>query len=126
MTTTSLRRVLAKLPGVIESDSMFSDDPAFWVNGKEIAHFESDTHLDVRLTRAEIRARKESLAEAGPLVRRRAPSSDWLVMDTATKAGRDLAVELVGRSAVIHAAPAGTAAAPPPTGSRLASLRRFH
>lgn len=121
-----LRRALAKLPGVTESESMFKQERAFWVNGKEIAHFESETHVDIRLTRAEIRAQKERLAAAPEVVRRRSPSSDWLVVEYATRAGYALALELAGRAAAIHAAPAGTAAAEPPTAGRLASLRRFH
>jgi len=121
-----LRRALTRLPGVTESESMFKEELAYWVHGREIAHFESDRVIDVRLTRAEIRAQKDRLAAAGEVVRRRAPSSDWLVVDFSTRPGYALALDLAGRAAVIHAAPPGKAAAEPPTGGRLASLRRFH
>jgi hypothetical protein len=103
---------------------MFKDGYGFWVNGKEIAHFESERLVDIRLTSAEIRARKDRLDPA--VVRRRTPSSNWVVVDFSTREGYRLALDLAGRAAVIHAAPAGQAAAEPPTGSRLASLRRFH
>ena len=119
-----LRRALARLPGVTASESMFKDGYGFWVNGKEIAHFESERLVDIRLTSAEIRARKDRLDPA--VVRRRTPSSNWVVVDFSTREGYRLALDLAGRAAVIHAAPAGQAAAEPPTGSRLASLRRFH
>ena len=48
------------------------------------------------------------------------------MVDFSTRDGYRLALDLAGRAAVIHAAAAGQAAAEPPTGSRLASLRRFH
>jgi len=105
---------------------MFKQDTAYWVNGKEIAHLESATQLSVRLTRREITARRDQLTAAGDALRRRAPSSDWVVVDFSTRSGYALAVELAGRAAAIHAALPGQAAAAPPTGSRLASLRRFH
>jgi Family of unknown function (DUF5519) len=46
-----LREALCQVDGVIESESAFKDDLAFWVNGKEIAHFEGDHAIDIRLTR---------------------------------------------------------------------------
>jgi hypothetical protein len=125
-TEATLRRALRALPGVAASDSMFTPEEAYWVNGTEIAHLEGDRHLGIRLTRPEIRVQRERLAAAGDTVRRRAPSSDWVVVDFSTRSGYRLAMELAGRAAAIHAAPPGTAAAEPPTGSRLAGLRRFH
>lgn len=38
-----VRRALLRLDGVVESPSMFTQDPAFWCEGKEIAHFEART-----------------------------------------------------------------------------------
>src|SRR5262245_6523900 len=119
-----LHRVMTKLPGVVCSPSMFADRPAYWVNGKEIAHFESPDALDIRLTRVEIRARRPQLVEAG-CVQLRASTSDWLTVDVSSRAGAELARELAGRSAALHAAPPGQAATEPPTGSTLASRRRF-
>jgi Family of unknown function (DUF5519) len=121
----SLRDALAGIEGVVESASMFTDDDAYWVNGREIAHFEDPTAVGIRLTRPEIRAARALLATGGP-VRRRAPSSDWVVVDVGTPEGAELALTLARRAAAVHAPPHGQAGAPPPTGSRLASLRRFH
>ncbi|HEY2947094.1 MAG TPA: luciferase family protein [Micromonosporaceae bacterium] len=120
-----LRDTLAEIDGVVESPSMFKDDDGYWVNGKEIAHFEEPGSLGVRLTRPEIRAAKALFTGDGP-ARRRAPSSDWVVIDVGTPEGIDLALSLARKAAAVHAPPDGAAAAPPPTGSRLASLRRFH
>lgn len=125
MDNRTLGDALAEIDGVVESASMFRDDDAYWVNGKEIAHFEGPTALGIRLTRPEIRAAKDLLAGDGP-ARRRAPSSDWVVVDVGTPRGVDLAMTFARRAAAVHAPPDGEAAAPPPTGSRLASLRRFH
>ena len=121
----TLRDRLVDIDGVLESPSMFKDDLAYWVNGREIAHFEQPTVLDIRLTRAEIRAIKERLA-SDPLIRRRASGSDWVVVDASTPDGVALAVELAERAAAVHRAPEGEIAKPPPTEGRLRSLRRFH
>jgi hypothetical protein len=53
--TDRLAAALCRIDGVTESDSAFKDAPGFWVNGKEIAHFEGASAIDLRLTRAEIR-----------------------------------------------------------------------
>ncbi|MEY2459251.1 MAG: hypothetical protein QOG30_1081 [Acidimicrobiaceae bacterium] len=50
----SLERRLSRITGVVVSDSMFGDGDAYWVNGKEIAHFEGDGVIEVRLTKAEM------------------------------------------------------------------------
>jgi hypothetical protein len=121
----SLRDRLAAIDGVVESPSMFKDALAYWVNGTEIAHFEGETAVDIRLTKAEIRAAKARLA-GEPLVRRRAAGSDWVVVDVSTAAGADVAVELAARAAAVNRPPDGRFAEPPPTGGRLRSLRRFH
>jgi hypothetical protein len=63
-----LRDALCLIDGVVESDSAFKDDVAFWVNGTEIAHFEADHAIDIRLTRSQIR-------RAGPSC---APTRGWL------------------------------------------------
>jgi hypothetical protein len=119
-----LRRALAAVDGVEESDSAFKDDVGYWVNGKEIAHFEGDRAIDIRLTRAVIRDRRAAL-RADPRVRLRASSSDWLTVELS---GADMAfvVELVEAAAAAHRAPAGAIPPPPPQGTDLARRRRFH
>jgi hypothetical protein len=56
-----LRQALAAIDGVEESDSAFKDDVGYWANGKEIAHFEGERAVDIRLTRAVIRDRRAAL-----------------------------------------------------------------
>ena len=45
----TLREAITALDGVIESPSMFRDDLAYWVHGKEIAHFEDAELIEIRL-----------------------------------------------------------------------------
>jgi Family of unknown function (DUF5519) len=128
-----LRRALAALDGVVESESAFKDDVGYWVNGKEIAHFEGERAIDIRLTRAVIRDRRAEL-KADPRVRLRASGSDWLTVEL-TEAFADpvavadpvaFAVELVAAAAAAHRAAPGTIAAAPPDGADLERRRRFH
>jgi hypothetical protein len=51
---SDLRAKLAVIDGVDVSESVFKHALGYWVNGKEIAHFESESVMDVRLTRAEL------------------------------------------------------------------------
>jgi hypothetical protein len=46
-----LRDAIAALDGVDESPSMFKDDLAYWLHGKEIAHLEDEDLIEIRLTR---------------------------------------------------------------------------
>ena len=49
---------LRRVRGLVVSDAMFGTGDAYWCNGKEVAHFESNTVIEVRLTKAEIRERR--------------------------------------------------------------------
>ena len=40
---------------------MFKDDIGYWVHGKEIARFEDEELIEIRLTREMIRERREEL-----------------------------------------------------------------
>jgi len=120
-----VRERLLAIAGVAEAPSMFKDDLAFWVNGTEIAHFEGETAVDIRLTRPVISAARASLRD-DPLVRRRASSSDWVVVSLESPAGIGRAVELAGIAALAHAPAAGTDPKLPPDGSRLQRRRRLH
>jgi len=120
-----LRQALAAIDGVEESDSAFKDDVGYWVNGKEIAHFEGERAIDIRLTRAVIRDRRAGLT-ADPRVRLRASGSDWLTVELTGRGAVAFVVELVEAAAAAHRAPSGTIAAPPPQGSDLSRRRRFH
>jgi hypothetical protein len=119
-----LRQALVAIDGVEESDSAFKNDVGYWVNGKEIAHFEGQA-IDLRLTRAVIRDRRAQL-KADPRVRLRASGSDWLTVDLTGPDAVAFVVELVEAAAAAHRPSAGTIATPPPQGTDLARRRRFH
>ncbi len=77
------------LPGVELRRSRFTGDEAFFLGTREIAHFHGERVLDIRLTRARIRARGE------PRARR-----DWIEFPFARRADLDRALDLV-REAVL-------------------------
>jgi hypothetical protein len=120
-----LRRALADIEGVEESSSAFKEDFGYWVNGTEIAHFEGERAIDIRLTRALIRDRRADL-RADPRVRLRASGSDWLTVELAGVDATTFVIELVEAAAAAHRAAPGTIAAPPPHAADLARRRRFH
>ena len=123
--TDRLSAALCQIDGVAESDSAFIGGPGFWVNGKEIAHFEGEHALDLRLTRAEIRARRAEL-RADPRVALRASSSDWLTMEFRTPADEQFVLGLAEVAAAAHRPADGSTPLPPPGGAALARRRRFH
>jgi hypothetical protein len=109
--TEPIRAALAAIDGVVESGSRYKPDLGYWVNGTEIAHFETDSVLDVRLTRAVIRTHRESL-RSDPAVTLRPGSSDWISVDIGGS-GAATAVRLVTLAAAAHRAPAGVTPRPP-------------
>lgn len=120
-----LRTRLAGIDGVIESESVYKSTPAYWVNGTEILHFENESEVDIRLTRAVIRHRRSTL-RADHRVALRASGSDWLTVRIHQPADEDFVVELAQAAAAAHRAPSTALAAPPPAGPDLARRRRFH
>ncbi len=105
---------------------MFSERPALWVNGKEIAHWDAGGTFDVRLTRGVIRELRSRL-RTDPRVRLRPSSSaDWLEVAVGDATSEELLVELVDRAADAHRPVLGKIAALPPQGEALARRRRFH
>lgn len=120
-----LREAIASLDDVTESESMFKDDLAYWVNGKEIAHFDTGEIIDIRLTRDLIRSRRAEL-RADPRIRLRPSSSDWISVQIALPDDITFAVHLAESAASAHRAPPGTTPKPPPAGTDLARRRRFH
>jgi Family of unknown function (DUF5519) len=120
-----LRQALTAIDGIQESDSAFKDDIGYWVNGKEIAHFEGDKAIDIRLTRAAIRDRRAEL-KADARVRLRASGSDWLTVELAGADTTAFVLELVQAAVAAHRTAPGTITAPPPSGAELAHRRRFH
>ena len=103
---------VAGVEGVVESRSQFKDVPAFWVNGTEIAHLETDDRLDVRLTRRLISLAREQLRD-DPAVELRRNSADWLTVDLSVPGGADRALELVEQAAAAHRALPGQTPRPP-------------
>jgi hypothetical protein len=117
-----VRAALLRIEGIVESPGIFYDNDAFWVNGKQIAHFRGDDAMEIRLTRrviSELRARLR--AEAS--VTLRSGSSDWI---TVALEDMELIRELAERAAAAHRAPSGTTPKPPPVGVALERMRRFH
>jgi hypothetical protein len=119
-----VRRALLRIEGVVESDGVFGDGPAFWVNGTQIAYFDGDSVLDLRLTRPVIGAQRDRLLAAG--IRRRSKSSDWVMLPIESKAQIAFALELAAMAAAAHRPAAGVSAKPPPQGADLERRRRFH
>lgn len=88
---------ILRLPGVELRPSRFTGDEAFFAGRREIAHFHGERTIDIRLTRARIRALKDDL-EADRRVTLRG-SSDWCELTFARKKDLDRAVELVKEAA---------------------------
>jgi hypothetical protein len=104
---------------------MFGHGTAFWVNGKEIAHFEADALIEIRLTRVVIRERRAALKEDSRVVLR--PSgTDWITVRFKTPDDVDFVSELVSRAEEAHRSSPGTSPRPPPTGADLERRKRFH
>jgi hypothetical protein len=122
--TEDLAAELCRIGGVVAGASAFKAGPGFWVGGKEIAHFEDEHVIDLRLTQAEIRARRAEL-RADPRVRLRASSSDWVTIEFASPADEQFVLALAEAAAAAHR-PADGSARPPPAGADLARRRRFH
>jgi hypothetical protein len=87
-----LRELILDVGDVAEAPSRYKDDLAYWVDGREIAHFEADDVLDLRLTRAVIREHRETL-KSDPRVRLR-NSSDWVTVEV-DPADREFVAQLV-------------------------------
>jgi hypothetical protein len=122
---TRARSCLLAIHGVVESGGTFSDGDAFWVNGREIAHFHGDADIELRLTRAVISEQRGRL-KADPRVELRRGSSDWITIHPANVSDLALLRELAELAAAAHRADLGTMAAPPPVGAALERRRRFH
>jgi hypothetical protein len=121
-TRERVRAALLRIDGVVESPGIFHDEDAFWVNGKQIAHFHGDDVMEIRLTRrliSELRGRLKAMSS----VAFRSGASDWISVAVDDAA---LIRELADRAAAAHRAARGTTPTPPPTGAALERMRRFH
>ena len=109
--------------GATIGEGAFGAGPALWVGKREVAHFDAECTLDVRLTKTEIRRRRDEL-NADARVTLRGNSSDWLELRVASDEDVEWAVSIVAAAVETNrpTAPAGL----PPTGSDLERRRRFH
>jgi hypothetical protein len=117
---------IRRLPDVEEGESAFGPGPGFWVGGKEVVHFDAPNLVDVRLTRAEIRASRAELRGDERVTLRASSSSDWL---EARMTGPDdvaFVAGLVERAVAAHRPDGDGLPKPPPTGADLERRRRFH
>jgi len=86
-----LERCCDGLDGVAVSEGAFSPGPAIWVGRRELAHFDADDTLDVRLTWRLISERRAELRSDVP-VALRPGSSDWIDVTIANESDRSFAV----------------------------------
>ncbi len=111
------------IQGAELGDGAFAPGPALWVGKREVAHFDDERTLDVRLTKSAIRERREEL-RADPRVVLRASPSDWLEVVVGNEEDAEWAYLLVADAvaANLPTAPPGM----PPSGAELKRRRRFH
>jgi hypothetical protein len=102
MTLAHLQEQIARIEGVVEAKSKFADRPAWWIEGKEIAHMDGDSVLDIRLTRQVIRARRDDLGTHPEITFRRSTSAEWIEIEVTDSNAELLALELVKQAAAAH------------------------
>src|SRR5271154_7267754 len=85
---------LGRLDGAVVSEGAFSPGPALWVGKREIAHFDGDQTLDVRLTKSVIAGRRSAL-RADDRVVLRPGTSDWLEVSIESPEDAEFAISLV-------------------------------
>jgi hypothetical protein len=122
---TRLWDELARIPGMLEGESVFSSGPAYWVNGKQVAHLVDEERLELRLTKPVIRELRAEL-KTDPRVELRTSASDWIIVRVADEADVAFIASMAERAAAAHLPPDGTAPKPPPAGADLERRRRFH
>ncbi len=118
-----LERCCELADGTAVGAGAFAPGPALWVGKREVAHFDREHTLDVRLTKSVIRRRREELKGADRVSLRNG-QSDWL--EITVEAPEDLewatGIVLDAVAANLPTATPGT----PPTGTALERRRRFH
>lgn len=117
---------LRKIRNLDVGESAFGPGIGYWVNGKEILHFDQDDVIDLRLTRAEIRLRAAALRSDTRVQLRRSSAADWLEIRLTGPDDVNFVVELVEVATAAHRQVDARSFKPPPTGSELERHRRFH
>jgi hypothetical protein len=120
-----VRKAILLIAGVIESEGIFGDGTAFWVNGKQVGHFRDDRTLELRLTRRGISAQRARFKQDARVELRRS-TSDWVRLHFRTSRDVDFVAELAEQAAEAHRPRPGVAPMPPPLGRELERRRRFH
>jgi Family of unknown function (DUF5519) len=100
----------AGIAGAALGEGAFSPGPAIRVGKREVAHFDGQDELDVRLTREAIRKRRPEL-RSDERVELRPGTSDWIRVRTKSKAEIDRAFELVREAVAANLPTASTSAA---------------
>ena len=88
-----LTKLIGDLPGIECRASRWSDQPAFFLGGREVAHLHDGNVVDIRLTRAVIRKLGLREQKDGGMVLR--GSSDWAEYSFARRADLERALVLV-------------------------------
>lgn len=114
---------LGALDGAVVAEGAFSPGPALWVGKREIAHFDGDHTLDVRLTKKVIAGRRPELRAEGRVVLRPG-TSDWLEVRIESPEDAEFAISLVVDAVAANRNTARPGS--PPTGAELERRRRFH
>jgi hypothetical protein len=118
-----LERWSDEIDAAAVGEGAFAPGPALWVGRREIAHFDEGRTLEIRLTRAVIRERREELERDHRVALRRG-RSDWLEVRIQSDEDAAWATDLL-RDAVAANRPTAPPGLPP-TGADLARRRRFH
>jgi Family of unknown function (DUF5519) len=113
----------SELANAVVGDGAFSPGQAIWVGKRDIAHIDANGALDIRLTKTELRARRQEL-QMDSRITLRSHASDWLEFRVDTDEDLEDGVSLISDAiaANLPSAPTG----PPPTGPELERRRRSH
>jgi hypothetical protein len=95
-----------------------------WINAKQAVNFLDEHGIELRLTRAVIRARKAELA-ADPRVTIRG-SSDWLGVRFESEADFEFILYLARELPPLCLPADGSIPKPPPAGAAMERRKRFH
>lgn len=117
---------LGAIDDVEAGESSFGPGDGYWVNGKEILHFDSDDRVDLRLTRSEIRQRRRTLRADERVDLRSSSTADWLGIRLVRPSDIEFILELAAVAAAAHRATPEQISQLPPTGPDLERRRRFH
>ena len=104
--------------------SQSDDHDALWVDARQIVHEKSPSVLEVRLTKAAMRAQRAGVM-ADPRLSHARKASEWV---TVTLGGLDdlsFIHQVIALAAAIHRPVAGAVLRGPPVGADLARRRRF-